>query len=169
MILIKKVSRINTNQWCDDFLKVSWSYLDFWVRYGQKSSKSWNRHKPFFFREFSVNPWIDDFLSVNPWYGYLPWSVKQQKIYSVKRDLVKNLPWIRDTESSVIRETAKIYSMKRDLVEFLQWIRVYRVLKFYCILIWILMCNLSFINRLLACQGMSQVATETLTHTDTDT
>ena len=31
------------------------------------------------------------------------------------------------------------------------------------------MWNLSFINRLLACQGISQVATETLTHTDTDT
>ena len=31
------------------------------------------------------------------------------------------------------------------------------------------MCNLSFISRLLACHGMSQVATETLTHTDTDT
>ena len=33
IILIKKVSRINTNQWCDDILKVSWSYLDIWLSY----------------------------------------------------------------------------------------------------------------------------------------
>ena len=33
IILIRKVSRINTNQWCDDILKVSWSYLDIWLSY----------------------------------------------------------------------------------------------------------------------------------------
>ena len=33
IILIKKVSRINTNQSCDDILKVSWSYLDICLSY----------------------------------------------------------------------------------------------------------------------------------------
>ena len=42
-------------------------------------------------------------------------SRETAQICSVKRDIAKNLPWIRDQKYSVIREIAKILYVKRDL------------------------------------------------------